>query len=620
MSDRPKIANLVDGHLDDLLRSGLSAETIITAGFYSAPGSTCSQILGYGVGPGLIIPYPANGGPSYSRVKLDHAGPDGKRYRSPKDRGNRLYLPPTLDPKLLANVKQPLWITEGEKKCLKAVQEGLPCIALPGVWSWKQKQAPGSTRSRPIPDLDGIPWTGRPVSIVFDSDLVTNAAVQQAERYLARELARRGAHVWAIRLPPGPEGAKVGLDDYLVRYNVEAFSQLEPVRLAGWPTSNDIHQERDPEEPDTERRPSPWMKALPAPEFITMEEPVPIFIADKLLAPGAVTEFFAPRGIGKSLIAHALLKRAADAGHRALLIDRDNPRGEVRRRLKAWGAVTTPLLKVLTREDAPPLADKRAWQQFPVGDYAVVCLDSLDAASEGAGEGDSSKPAQAIAPLLDIAHGAHGPALLVLGNTIKSGKHNRGSGVIEDRADISYEVRDATDFRPSGTKDWWHELPEAGVGAWAERASRRKGRTTYRLAFIPSKFRLGEEPEPFCLELDLTTQPWVLRDVTDALLHAKAAAREAITQAQAMKTEEALAALQAEVDRREQADQADSKNHPLTKTEAADILHKAGLSRDQARTAIDLATGTLWRQEPGKQRSKLLRSLQAPETGDLLAP
>src|SRR5262249_36677945 len=117
-------------------------------------------------------------------------------------------------------------------------------------------------------------------------------------------------------------------------------------------------------------------------------------------------------------------------------------------------------------------------------------------------------------PLLDIAHRADGPAILILGNTIKDGSHSRGSGVVEDRADICFEVRDATEIRPSGTKDWWHELPAAGAAAWGERATRRKRRDQYRLAFIATKFRVGEEPDPFVLEINLATEPWQLRNVT----------------------------------------------------------------------------------------------------------
>ncbi|HUF34787.1 MAG TPA: AAA family ATPase, partial [Gemmatimonadales bacterium] len=97
-----------------------------------------------------------------------------------------------------------------------------------GVWSWKQKGPQGSV---PIPDLDAIAWTGRTVYLVFDSDLATNPDVQRAETALAEELGRRGAHVCAIRLPAGPGGAKVGLDDYLLTETVETFCTLEPLPL-----------------------------------------------------------------------------------------------------------------------------------------------------------------------------------------------------------------------------------------------------------------------------------------------------------------------------------------------------------------------------------------------------
>jgi hypothetical protein len=363
-----------------------------------------------------------------------------------------------------------------------------------------------------------------------------------------------------------------------------------------------------------EARPTGWMRAVPAPDFIAMEQTTVTFLENHILAPGVVTEVFAPRGIGKSLVAHALLKRVADRGHSCLLIDRDNPLGEVRRRLKAWGAAETPCLKVMTRDIAPPLKDTAAWRAFPTAEYAVVCLDSLDSATEGAGESDSAKPAQAIAPLLDLAHQANGPALLILGNTIKSGRHNRGSGVLEDRADISYEVRDATDLRPSGTKDWWHELPEAGVGAWAERASRRKRRSKYRLAFIPSKYRVGEEPEPFCLELDLGALPWTLRDVTADLMQLRRQVQEETARAQAETLEQAVDILQRIVEDREA-----TGVKPLDKTEAEEVLHKAGLARKQAREALTECDGKRWQIVQGKQRAKLLRSLTANPQLDMEA-
>jgi KaiC/GvpD/RAD55 family RecA-like ATPase len=226
-------ARLRDGHLRELRASGLSDETIAASGIYSVSAAEASDLLGYGVGPALAFPYPANGhgAPPFIRVKLDHAGSDGKRYRTRTGAGNRLYIPPLVSPTLLADVATPLFITEGEKKCLKAAQEGLACVGLAGVWNWKTTKGK-SGPTIPLSDFDALPLRNRTVYIVFDSDIVTNDKVKKAEAALAAELARRGATVSAIRLAAGPGGAKVGLDDYLLAQSVEAFRALEPIPLA----------------------------------------------------------------------------------------------------------------------------------------------------------------------------------------------------------------------------------------------------------------------------------------------------------------------------------------------------------------------------------------------------
>src|SRR5262249_30462932 len=80
-----------------------------------------------------------------------------------------------------------------------------------------------------------------------------------------------------------------------------------------------------------------------------------------------------------------------------------------------------------------------------------------------------------------------------------------------------------------------------------DRAGRRKHRDRYRLAFVSSKFRLGEEPDPFALELDFTTEPWSMRDVTADLVAAgESAARETAEQATVFRTR-AVQQLRAEV-------------------------------------------------------------------------
>jgi hypothetical protein len=211
---------LLEPHRAKLLACGLTPETWQRAQLHSGSAAEVREVLGYGVqGGGLVIPYSER----YARVRIDNPGPDGKRYRSPKDRGNRLYVPLTLEPGILGNPALPLHLTEGEFKALKATQEGIPCLALPGVWSWKQKL---HGQSIPIPDLDRVVWHRRKVVVVFDSDAKDKPAVAWAEHALVIELRERGAAVSLVRLPTGPKGEKYGLDDYLVAEGVAAFKAL----------------------------------------------------------------------------------------------------------------------------------------------------------------------------------------------------------------------------------------------------------------------------------------------------------------------------------------------------------------------------------------------------------
>jgi hypothetical protein len=243
----------------------------------------------------------------------------------------------------------------------------------------------------------------------------------------------------------------------------------------------------------------------------------------------------------------------------------------------------------MLRDQVPPLTNASDWAGFPFHDWDLLIVDSLDAATEGVGEKDSGKPSKAIAPMLDIAHRAEGPAILVLGNTIKGAEHGRGSGVIEDRADIVYEVRDATDLKPSGTKDWWLELPQSGAGTWAERASRRKRRESYRLAFVPSKFRIGEEPEPFVYEIDLAIEPWSLRLVTAEIVQTGEEARAEVERERTARQEQAAEGLLAVIFARARA------GDPMSTAEVTTYLQtEYQLRRQEARALLANSAGTMW--------------------------
>jgi putative DNA primase/helicase len=246
----PPTANgrLLPQHLADLHKSGLCNEQIDRCGFHSlqAPASVQAALkwkrYNGELGACLAVPFlDASGKPTgYCRLKPDcprKAKEDGKpiKYESPKGLPNHAYFPPGTRP-VLQDGSAFLLVTEGEKKAAKADQERFPCIGFTGVWSWQKKRAkdkegkPQGEREL-IADLAAIPWHGRIVYLCFDSDATSNASVRLAEWHLAQTLAKHGAIVKIVRLPPGPpdadgKPAKVGLDDFLVVHGPDAFREL----------------------------------------------------------------------------------------------------------------------------------------------------------------------------------------------------------------------------------------------------------------------------------------------------------------------------------------------------------------------------------------------------------
>lgn len=200
-------------HLADLLKSGLSDETIIDHQIKSIRPKDIDKLIGYSI-PGLIsayrIPFPPfNDG--YSRFKVFYTPgqerySDGRkkpRYIQPRGSANRLYVPlPVFS--ILNDTSIPLYITEGEKKALKATQEGLPTIAITGLWNWKQ-----SGTDELIPDFNLINWQGRSVYMVPGSDWLEAGKnskprnLKDAVSRLCWKLQERGAKTNIVMLPGG---------------------------------------------------------------------------------------------------------------------------------------------------------------------------------------------------------------------------------------------------------------------------------------------------------------------------------------------------------------------------------------------------------------------------------
>ena len=210
---------LAENHLADLRASGLSDETIRAAGLCSAPAAA-TRLLGFHDSPALVFPYPEH--PGYIRIKPDQPRTDreGKtiKYESPRGSRNHLYVPHKTRARLrgMGEPVTTVIITEGEKKALKADQEGFATISVPGVWGWRTC----------VPELTGISWQGRRAVIAFDSDVTRKADVKAAISALADKLKEEGADVRVILLPDIEGHEKIGLDDFLVARGAEALQGL----------------------------------------------------------------------------------------------------------------------------------------------------------------------------------------------------------------------------------------------------------------------------------------------------------------------------------------------------------------------------------------------------------
>jgi hypothetical protein len=137
------------------------------------------------------------------------------KYETPANGVNHVDIPPAGRERVLDGVS-PLWVTEGAKTADALAQAGAGVLMLPGVWGFMGKAARGIGTSV-LADLLAVPVMGRTVYLAYDSDVVTKESVQAAERRLAEIMGSRGGLVVAVRIPPGPNGAKQGADDYLAR-------------------------------------------------------------------------------------------------------------------------------------------------------------------------------------------------------------------------------------------------------------------------------------------------------------------------------------------------------------------------------------------------------------------
>ncbi len=211
---------------------GLSDATIKEAGLHTADAKELNKLLKRNdiTSSGIVIPY----GESLSRVRLDEplktAKGKPRKYFAPSGSLIELYIPKSVK-SILNDSSVPLCITEGEFKALKLAQEGIYCLGLSGVWGFSRDK-------KLLPDFDNIVLKDRHITIILDSDAITetygaNQNVFTAGMRLAEELMKRGSMVYLGVLPKIDSLDKTGADDFIVARGVEAFKEwagnLEPI-------------------------------------------------------------------------------------------------------------------------------------------------------------------------------------------------------------------------------------------------------------------------------------------------------------------------------------------------------------------------------------------------------
>jgi hypothetical protein len=227
---------LAPEHLQDLRASGLTDEVIAALEIEAVrphdlrkfPGVTSAYRLPY-----FDLNRQKN---CFERWRLfpPLAGKDGHTHKYHQERGSdpQVYLPPLLPwTTVAADVRLRLHAVESEKKAAIACQRGLFAIGIAGVWNWRIKLDSGERLV--IPTVDLFQWTKRSVTLVPDSDVWRPDKLQALCGFFAfgMELVARGATVHFLKLPE-PTGAKVGLDDWLVREGGDDWDRhLETIAL-----------------------------------------------------------------------------------------------------------------------------------------------------------------------------------------------------------------------------------------------------------------------------------------------------------------------------------------------------------------------------------------------------
>ena len=141
--------------LKDLKRSGLTDAEARKASYKPLSATETKELTGI-YAESYLIPYHDSSGDVTEFWRVRYTSTPRKafsviskkppRYSQLINTLPRFYFPKRTNWKAFnKDASEPLAITEGEKKAEKANKEGIPCIAVGGVWAWRSKKK-GATR------------------------------------------------------------------------------------------------------------------------------------------------------------------------------------------------------------------------------------------------------------------------------------------------------------------------------------------------------------------------------------------------------------------------------------------------------------------------------------------
>ncbi len=168
------------------------------------------------------------------------------KYEMPAGSRMSLDSPPRCH-HMLGDPSVPLFHTEGIKKVDSGASRGGCWIGLVGVWNWRGTNEHGGKTT--LPELDDVALNERKSYFVFDSDVLEKRSVYDAMVRYKDVVKKRGSDVWFVYLPPGPNGEKMGVDDWFAQDPSRTLHDL--VQLA----SKDLIQPVAPRQTKPDRTP-----------------------------------------------------------------------------------------------------------------------------------------------------------------------------------------------------------------------------------------------------------------------------------------------------------------------------------------------------------------------------